>query len=135
MRITRKSDYGLRAMFELARSYERTPISIADIAARHGIPDPFLEKIMQELRESGLVEAIHGRGGGYTLKKSPAQISIRDIVRALEGPVALVTCLDPELRCQIEGGCPTSLIWNLINAKFEESLNSLTLEDILHSCR
>jgi len=135
MRITRKSDYGLRAMFELAKNFNRTSVSIADIAAKHGIPDPFLEKIMQELRESGLVEAIHGRGGGYTLKKSPAEISIRDIVRALEGPVALVTCLDPELRCQIEGGCPTSAIWNLINAKFEESLGSLTLADMLRSCR
>ena len=130
MQLTRKTDYGLRAISELARRPEEaTPI--ANIALRHGIPDSFLEKIMQELRQAGLVEATHGRSGGYRLARPPQQISLKEVVHALEGPIALVMCLDPNLKCKIELGCPTSNVWSLINARFEESLSTLTLEDIL----
>jgi Rrf2 family protein len=131
MKVTRKSDYGLRALCTLARYYNREPVSIGQLSAEHKIPEPFLEKIMQELREHGLVEATHGRGGGYLLKRRPAQISLREIVRALDGPIALVTCLDPSLKCSIEDGCPTSSIWEVVNHKLEEYLGSLTLSDVL----
>lgn len=130
MRITRKSDYGLRALCTLAQNYNGEPISIGQLSAEHKIPEPFLEKIMQELREHGLVEATHGRGGGYLLRKHPSQISLREIIQALDGPIALVTCLDPSLTCSIEADCPTSPVWKVINQKFEEYLESLTLSDI-----
>lgn len=129
MKVTRKSDYGLRALCTLAQHQE--PVSIGQLSAEHKIPEPFLEKIMQELREYGLVEATHGRGGGYLLKKRPSHISLREIVRALDGPIALVTCLDPNLTCSIEDGCPTSPIWEIINRKLEEYLGSLTLSDVV----
>lgn len=135
MRVTRKSDYGLRALFTLAKYYDQMPVSIAQIASDHGIPDPFLEKIMQELREAGLVEAVHGRGGGYILTRPPTEISVKDVVRALEGKIALVVCLDPDLVCQIESGCPTSSFWALINEKFEQSLEALTLADMLEDMK
>ncbi len=131
MRVTRKSDYGLRALCTLARQYNGEPVSIGQLSAEHKIPEPFLEKIMQELREHGLVEATHGRGGGYLLKKRPSRISLREIVQALDGPIALVTCLDPSLKCSIEDGCPTSPIWEIINRKLDEYLASLTLSDVL----
>lgn len=131
MRVTRKSDYGLRALCTLARHYNREPVSIGQLSAEHKIPEPFLEKIMQELREHGLVEATHGRGGGYLLKKRPSQISLREIVQALDGPIALVTCLDPGSKCAIEDGCPTSPIWEIVNHQLEEYLESLTLSDVV----
>jgi Rrf2 family protein len=131
MKVTRKSDYGLRALYTLARHYDNTPVSIGQLASEHRIPEPFLEKIMQELRDKGFVEAAHGRGGGYRLKKRPAQITLREVVRALDGPIALVTCLDPGLKCAIELKCPTSSVWEIINAQLEEYLASLTLEDII----
>ncbi|MFN4219190.1 MAG: RrF2 family transcriptional regulator [Candidatus Bipolaricaulia bacterium] len=132
MKVTRKSDYGLRALCTLARQYNGEPVSIGQLSAEHKIPEPFLEKIMQELREHGLVEATHGRGGGYLLKKRPSLISLREIVRALDGPIALVTCLDPNLQCSIEANCPTSSIWEIINQKLEEYLGSLTLSDVIN---
>ncbi len=132
MRVTRKSDYGLRALCTLARRYNGEPVSIGQLSAEHKIPEPFLEKIMQELREHGLVEAAHGRGGGYLLKKRPSHISLREIIQALDGPIALVTCLDPNLKCSIEAGCPTSSIWEIINQKLDEYLNSLTLSDVIN---
>ncbi|MCS6903161.1 MAG: Rrf2 family transcriptional regulator [Candidatus Bipolaricaulota bacterium] len=131
MKVTRKSDYGLRALYTLAQQYDNAPVSIGQLASEHGIPEPFLEKIMQELRDKGFVEAAHGRGGGYRLKKRPTQITLREVIRALDGPIALVTCLDPNLKCAIELQCPTSSIWEIINAKLEEYLASLTLEDIV----
>jgi Rrf2 family protein len=131
MRITRKSDYGLRAMYELAKSYSRSPISIAEIAQVQGIPDPFLEKIMQELKGAGLISATHGRGGGYSLERPPDQISVKEIIEALEGPVALVACLDESLRCMIEAGCPTSTFWAIINERFQQALGATTLDDLL----
>ncbi|MCX8102874.1 MAG: Rrf2 family transcriptional regulator [Candidatus Bipolaricaulota bacterium] len=131
MKVTRKSDYGLRALCTLAQRYNQEPVSIGQLSAEHKIPEPFLEKIMQELREHGLVEATHGRGGGYLLKKRPSAISLREIVHALDGPIALVTCLDPSLKCAIEDGCPTSPVWEIVNQKLEEYLGSLTLSDVM----
>jgi Rrf2 family iron-sulfur cluster assembly transcriptional regulator len=133
MKVTRKSDYGLRALFTLSKYYGAAPVSIGQIAAEHRIPDPFLEKIMQELREAGLIEATHGRGGGYLLKRHPNQISLWEVVEALDGPIALVSCLDPNLKCAIEEGCPTSSVWTIINERFEQCLQELTLSDILKS--
>lgn len=130
MQITRKTDYGLRAISELA-AHPDEAIAIAQISEKHGIPDSFLEKIMQELRQSGLIEATHGRGGGYRLSRPAADISLKDVVHALEGRVALVVCLDPSLKCKIEEGCTTSNTWAIINEKFEASLAELTLEDVL----
>lgn len=135
MKVTRKSDYGLRALFTLAKSYGEAPVSIGQIAIEHRIPDPFLEKIMQELREAGLIEATHGRGGGYLLKRRPNQISLWEVVEALDGPIALVSCLDPNVKCAIEEGCPTSSVWTLINERFEQCLKELTLDDILKTER
>ncbi len=130
MKITRKSDYGLRALHELATRYGGEPVSINEIATTHGIPDPFLEKIMQELREAGLITAVLGRSGGYVLSRPPEAISVRDLLRALEGPTALVNCLDPNLNCVIEQNCPTSGFWELINRRFEEMLTQTTLADL-----
>ena len=94
-----------------------------------------LEKIMQELKSAGLIAATHGRGGGYSLDRTPSRISVREVIEALEGPVALVTCLDPSLKCLIEDGCPTSGFWMLINERFEEALGATTLADLPGSAR
>lgn len=131
MKITRKSDYGLRAMVELAKHYDEAPVPIAEIASAQSIPDPFTEKIMQELKGERLIQATHGRGGGYSLKRAPEQISVKAIIEALEGPVALVSCLDPALQCMIEEGCPTSEFWAVINDRFERALGATTLADLL----
>ena len=131
MKITRKSDYGLRAVCELAKKHGQEPVSIAEIASAQGIPDPFLEKIMQELKGAKLIKATQGRGGGYSLMKAPEAISARDVIEALEGPVALVHCLDPALQCMIEDGCPTSDFWSIINVKFQKALGDTTLADLI----
>ena len=132
MKITRKSDYGLRAICELAKNHGKSPMSIAEIAGSQGIPDPFLEKIMQALKAEGLIVSTHGRGGGYALSQEPSEISVKQVIESLEGPVALVHCLDPSLQCMIEDGCSTSGFWALINDRFQQALGGTSLSDLLN---
>lgn len=93
--LTSKAKYALRAMVELARSAldePGRPVFIADIAAKQVIPRRFLEAILLELRRHGLVVSHRGKAGGYALARPPAQISYADIIRAIDGPLALTPC-------------------------------------------
>ena len=93
IRLSTKGRYGVIAMFELSRSYEEGPLSVRRIAERQDIPSAYLEQIMAGLRHEGLVESVRGRDGGYRLARPPERITIGDIVRAVEGPIALSSCL------------------------------------------
>ena len=132
MKITRKSDYGLRAICELAKRHGESPVSISEIANTQGIPDPFLEKIMQALKSEGLIRSTHGRGGGYSLSRAPGELSRKEGIEAREGPIALVHGLDPSGECTIEEGCITSGFWSVINDRFQRALGETSLEDLIH---
>ncbi|MFQ5795598.1 MAG: RrF2 family transcriptional regulator [Candidatus Bipolaricaulia bacterium] len=135
MILTWKSDYGLRAIYELALHHGKGPISTKYISEQHGMSEPFIEKILQELRKAELVEAKHGRNGGYVLTHAPDEISVLDVVEALESQLALVTCLisDPQVNCKIEAGCPTSIAWQLIDEKFRDALDSINLNQVVET--
>lgn len=90
--LTSKAKYALRAMIDLAQTSASKPAFIADIAERQGIPRRFLEAILLELRRHGLVISHRGKAGGYALARLPAQISYADIIRAIDGPLALTPC-------------------------------------------
>jgi Rrf2 family protein len=90
--LTNKGKYGLKAMVHLAGQSPGQPSLVADIAAANDIPKKFLDAILGELRNAGLVHSKKGRGGGYTLAKSPVDIMVGDIVRALDGPLAPIGC-------------------------------------------
>lgn len=134
MRITKKSGYGLIAMTELAIEFDESYVSTARLSDKYGLPQPFLEKIMRQLKDGGLVEVKRGRGGGYGLKKTPDHISVKDIISILEdNSCAPVSCLIPNGNgdCPIENGCPTVYTWKLIYNKIDEVLSSFTLEDVI----
>jgi Rrf2 family protein len=88
-----KAKYGLRALTVLAREYGKGPVLIADIAAREAIPRKFLEIILLELKKSGILLSRKGKGGGYLLGRRPANVSLGEIIRALDGPLALLPCV------------------------------------------
>jgi Rrf2 family protein len=90
--LTNKGKYGLKAMVHLAGLLPGRPALVAEIAAANAIPKKFLDAILGELRTAGLVYSKKGRGGGYVLAKSPSQIAVGDIVRALDGPLAPIAC-------------------------------------------
>ncbi len=129
MILTRKSDYGLRAVLELARS--PTVLSARQIAQQHDLPIAFVKKLMQTLCRANLVSATLGQQGGYTLARSPKKISIRELLEVLEGNLSPVSCLVPDNNCELAAGCDTRRAWHHINRKIQEALNSLSLQDLL----
>src|SRR3954447_24210293 len=93
MRLSRKSDYALRALFGLIGHQGQAPISIRELAARHDVPKRFLEQIMLELKSKGWVRSIAGRDGGFVLAKPPEQITMGEVVRHFDGVLAPVWCV------------------------------------------
>jgi len=106
--LTNKGKYGLKAMVHLAGMPPGQPALVADIAAANSIPKKFLDAILGELRTAGLVHSKKGRGGGYVLAKSPYEIMVGQIVRALDGPLAPIACASRKFyrRCD---DCPAEV--------------------------
>src|ERR1700734_2635311 len=96
MRISAKADYAVRAVAELAAADGEKPVKAERIATAQGIPLNFLENILGELRHAGIVRSQRGAEGGFRLAKPPAQVTIADIIRAVEGPLASVRGAPPE---------------------------------------
>ena len=131
LRLSTKGQYGVRAMFEIARAYPSAPTTIKEISERQEVSVAYLEQILSTLRRSGLITSIKGPGGGYVLGKKPLEISIGSILSALEGPVAITSCLDPEEGCSRVDGCVTYLLWKSLGEKIEGFLNTISLDDLL----
>ena len=93
MRLSTKGRYGLKAMFDLTVNNGSEPISLNNIAKRQDISEHYLEQLMAILRKSGLVQSVRGAYGGYILARKPSEITVGDILRALEGPIGLVDCV------------------------------------------
>jgi Rrf2 family protein len=91
--LSRKSKYGLKALLELAGDVDRGPIQSSELAERQGLPKKFLEAILLELKRHGLLHSKKGRGGGYVLTRKPGDITIGQVIRALDGPLALTPCV------------------------------------------
>ena len=91
--LSKKTKYGLKALSYLAREKDRTPVQIATISEKENISRKFLESILLTLRKSGFLGSKKGKGGGYYLLKDPADIPMTDVIRVLEGPIALTPCV------------------------------------------
>lgn len=133
LRLSTKGQYGVRAMFEVAKSGPDSPVTIKEISERQDVSVPYLEQILNKLRKAGLIRSIKGPGGGYLLAKTSDNITIAAILKELEGPVALTSCLDPEEGCARVEGCVTHLLWKSLGAKIEAFLGTITLKDLLEN--
>jgi len=130
MQISRRVDYGLRAAIYLAGRDPEKSCSVAEIAGRQGIPRKFLEKIIQSLIRSGLVKSKRGHDGGYTLNRSPGEITFRDIIEALEGPIAVNVCMDPQSSCGHLPKCTMIGVWHEIQRRVMDVFAHTTLADV-----
>ena len=127
MRVSKKAQYGLRAMVYLARHSSKNEVCpIKEISEKEKIPFDFLEKIISELQEAGLVEAKKGVQGGYFLTKEPKEITAGEIVRVLESTVP-VSCLG----CQMAKICSTRDVWDKVQDSLDSTLDSMTLADLI----
>lgn len=131
LRLSTRGQYGVRAMFEIARGYPDNPVTIREISERQDVSGPYLEQILNKLRRAGLIKSVKGPGGGYLLAQQPGEVSIASILKELEGPVAITSCLNPEEGCSRVEGCVTHLLWKSLGAKIEAFLETITLNDLL----
>jgi Rrf2 family protein len=132
--LSTKGEYGVRAMFEIARDYRKGPVSIKEISRRQGMSVSYLEQLLNRLRRAGLIKSQRGPGGGYVLVRKPGDISIGVILNALEGPVAITNCLDPrpgQPDCNLIEKCVTRLLWKSLGEKIEGFLARISLKDLL----
>jgi len=131
-RITRLTDYGVLLMTRLARETDKVH-NAADLAARVHLSQPTVSKILQILLHDGLLVSVRGAGGGYRLARKPADISVRDIIVGLEGPIAITECNLESGNCEQEPHCATRANWRMINQAVQQALNEISLADMLQS--
>ena len=93
MKVSTKSRYGLAAMVDIAEHFGKGPVALRSVAERQQVSEHYLEQLMSPLRNAGFVRSVRGAQGGYVLAKDPTTITVGDIVRAMEGPIAPVDCL------------------------------------------
>lgn len=130
MRISAKSDYAVRAMAELAAAYDDGAVKAEDIANAQDIPLNFLLGILRELRNGKLVRSVRGREGGYMLSRPPAEISLADVIRVVDGPLANVR--DLSLSQLSYPGAATSLrdVWMAVRGSLREVLENVSVAEL-----
>jgi Rrf2 family protein len=131
LKLSTKGQYGVRAMFEIAKGYPDRPVSIKEISERQEVSVSYLEQILNTLRRSGLIKSVRGPGGGYLLTRSPAHTTVGAVLRELEGPVAITSCLDPLEGCHRVDGCVTHMLWRSLGEKIEAFLATISLDDLM----
>ncbi len=134
MRVSTKSQYGLRAMVYLAKIFRKGRIvSLKEISQKEDISFDYLEKIISKLEKMGLIRAKKGVRGGYYLAKIPSKIKVGQIIKALEGEVSLVKCIAKKERfiCPRARKCLTKIFWQKLQKSFESALDSITLADLI----
>ena len=135
MRLSTKGQYGVRAMFDLASHSQNGPVPLKQISEREEISLSYLEQLFLKLKRAGLVESVRGPGGGYLLRKRPKEIRVSDIVKAVEEPLALISCIESQKnpKCHRINTCIPRLLWKRLGEKILEFLDSTTLADLLQT--
>jgi len=133
MRVSTRGDYASRALLSLALHPDHEgPTSVRDIAARTGLPQPYLEQILLALKGAGIVRSKRGVGGGYVLARPPSEIHLSEIVRAVDGPIVAGDFGAPHAdgACDHEGQCVLLAVWESVGDQMRSLLDSYTLADI-----
>jgi len=134
--LSKKTKYGLQALLVLARDYGRGPILIAELAERDRIPKKFLESILLQLKNAGILGSRKGKGGGYFLARDPSQITMGKAVRVLEGPLAPVPCVSETayqkcVECDDEASCGIRLVMKDVLDAIADILDHTTLQEVI----
>ncbi len=132
MRVSTRSDYGLRALIELAGHYGRGPLQSSEIALRRHIPEQYLDQLLTSLRKAGFIRSVRGPSGGHELVRPPEEICVREVIEALDGSLSPVAWLDepPELTDHPHH-CGQREIWLRIRDATGEILASYSIADLL----
>ncbi len=131
MKLTTKGRYAVTAMLDLALHYEQGAVTLSDIAGRQGISLSYLEQLFARLRRSGLVESVRGPGGGYNLATAPSEISVAEIVIAINENIDATRC-GGDKNCAGEERCLTHYLWEGLSERIHEFLSGITLADLVN---
>ena len=132
MKVSTKGRYALRVMLDLAINNTGEYIPLRDISERQNITVKYMEQIISLLKKSGFLKSTRGNGGGYRLSKAPDDYTVGDILRAVEGSLAPVACLeDEENQCERSSICPTLKFWTGLDKTINDYVDSVTLQDLL----
>jgi len=137
LKLSTKGRYGLRAIIDLARYSENEPVSISSISSRQDISERYLEQLVGMLRKAGLVKSIRGASGGYVLAKDMKEISVGDVLRALEGDLEPVKCMafEGEGGCSSSGECVTKYVWQKINESITQTVDNMKLSELVNESK
>lgn len=131
MRLSTRGRYGIKAMLELALVYGVETISVRSIAQKQNISELYLEQIFSVLRKAQLIKSTRGAKGGYSLTRMPKDITIKNIMDALEGPVSISNCIEEGADCDNLDTCATRVLWVRIRDAMDEIFSSVSLQDII----
>ncbi|HEX2348052.1 MAG TPA: Rrf2 family transcriptional regulator [Ktedonobacterales bacterium] len=136
LRVSTRGEYGVRLMVHLARHYGDRPCSLTEISLAEGLElqQQYLEQLVRSLRQHGMVESTRGAHGGYRLAKSPEELRMSEILRALEGPIAPMICAtegEMDVICDRLDGCSTHFLWARVRDAVSATLDAITLADLL----
>ncbi len=134
--LSKKAKYGLRALLFLAKEYGQGPVLISEISQREGIPKKFLELILLDLKNKGVLQSKKGKGGGYFLSKAPQAVTIGHVIRALDGPLAPLPCVSQTAymkceECKDEMTCGIRSVMKEVRDATAEILDGTSLGEVL----
>ena len=137
MKLSTKGRYGLRALIDLAQHGGEGPVSITSIAERQEISERYLEQLMSKLKKAGIIQSIRGAQGGYVLAKELEEVSVGEVLRALEGDLNPVECSGFLLEggCQAADNCVTKYVWQRINDSITQAVDTLMLGQLIEESR
>ena len=131
MKISTKGRYGLRILLDLALHGQETPRLMKDIALSQQISEKYISRLILPLNEAGFVTSFRGAKGGLKLAKAPKEITLLEIVEAMEGRIAVVDCVFDKDFCPKSESCSACKIWSSLNKKIRKQMNEITLKDLL----
>jgi Rrf2 family protein len=133
MELTRKGEYAIRGVVYLAKLKPGEVALISEIAESTDVPQTFLAKILQSFAKIGIVNSFRGTGGGFVLGRPASQITLREVVEAVEGPIMPNRCLMGESGCEFNKTCLVHPVWREVQSRVVEVLNSVTIEELAKS--
>jgi Rrf2 family protein len=131
LKITTKGHYGLRIMMELAFAWGTGPVLVENISKRQGISGKYIHVLMLSLKNTGLARAIRGPNGGYLLTRAPAEVTVSEIIHAMEGSNYPLECVGDKSQCTRSQACAANELWTRIYHETEKILSGVTLQDLI----
>ena len=130
MKVTTRGRYAVMALVSLAEFSRGNPVTIQFIARQDSIPESYLQQLFLRLRKKNIVKSVRGPGGGFILSRHPSGITVGEIIRTAEGKQASVGCRKSGRQCSMINKCRTQGMWDALEGRIDEFLDSISLEDL-----